>query len=113
MTRWGWRMGSWSEPGALCQVVLIESLPDQRLDDRLAAHIKIVRSLIQFRQHAGSDVNVNALNRLHHVALSLEKTRNVLAPISQPGNCIGGNRFGAFTSFLHKIGSPPSSTSTA
>jgi len=62
--------------------MLIESLADQRLDDRLAAHIEVVSSPIQFLQHAGSDVDVNTLNRLNHAALALEEMRNVLALVS-------------------------------
>jgi hypothetical protein len=50
--------------------MLIESLPDQCLDDRLTAHIEVLSSLIQFLQHAGSDVYVNALNRLNHATLA-------------------------------------------
>ena len=68
-------------PCALCQVVLVESLPDQRLDDGLTAHVKVLSSLIQFLQHAGREIHIHALNRLHHTALTPEKTGNVLALI--------------------------------
>jgi hypothetical protein len=61
--------------------MLIESLPDQRLDDRLATHVEVLGRLIQLLQHACSDVQVNAPNRLHHAALSLEEMGNVLALI--------------------------------
>src|ERR1019366_5447632 len=95
-------LGLWP-PCALCQVVLIESLPDQRLDDGLTAHVKVLSSLIQFLQHAGGNVHIDALNRLNHAALALEETGNVLALIGQPRNRIGGNGFGGFTSFLHTV----------
>src|SRR5664280_801506 len=72
--------GLWS-PCALRQVVLIESLPDQRLDDGLTAHVEVLSSLIQFLQHAGSNVHIDALNRLNHAALAFEETGNILALI--------------------------------
>src|SRR5450759_5304610 len=76
------RLGrSLGSPCALCQVMLIESLPDQCLDDRLTAHIEVLSSLIQFLQHAGSDVYVHALNRLNHAALALEEMGNFLAAV--------------------------------
>lgn len=68
-------------PCSLCQVVLIESLPNQGLDDRLAAHVEVLSRLIQFLQHAGSDIHVNALNRLNHAASALEEVGNIFALI--------------------------------
>jgi len=35
---------------------MIETLPDQRLDDGLAAHVEIPDGFMQFVRHAGSDV---------------------------------------------------------
>jgi hypothetical protein len=64
--------------------MLIEGLPDQRLDHRLPAHIKLVRSPIEFLEHARSHVNINALNRLHHAAFPTEETGNVFSLIGQP-----------------------------
>jgi hypothetical protein len=93
-------------PCALCQIVLIESLPDQRLDDRLAAHVEVLGSLIQLLQHAGRNVHVNALNRLNHAAFALEEMGNVLALIGETRDRIGRNRFGGVTNFPHIIGSP-------
>jgi len=92
--------------------VLIESLPDQRLDNSLAAYIEILSCPVEFLQHAGSDVHINALNRLDHSALTPEETGNILALFGQPGNCISGNRFfRGLTSVLHTIGFPVLSTS--
>jgi hypothetical protein len=88
-------------PRALRQVVLIQRLPDQRLDDRLTAHVQIASGFIQLIQHTGRDIYVDALNRLYHSALSLEKPGNVLALIRQPCNRVGRNRFRRITSFLH------------
>src|ERR1035441_4449687 len=92
---------------ALRQVMLVEALPDQRLNNRLAAHIEVASGPIQFLQHAGGDIYVDPLNRLNHAALALEKTGNVFTPIGQPCNGLGGNRLGGFTSFLHIVESPP------
>jgi hypothetical protein len=69
--------------------VLIESLPDQRLDDGLATHIEILSCLVEFLQHADSDIHINALNRLDHKALTLEEMGDVLKydgiqPIAHP-----------------------------
>jgi hypothetical protein len=38
--------------------MLIERLPDERLDNRLTADVEVSRSLIQFLQHGDSDVQV-------------------------------------------------------
>ena len=67
-----------SLPCALRQVVLIESLPDQGLDDGLAAHVKVSSGPVQFLQHCRSQIHVDALDRLNHAALALEETRDVL-----------------------------------
>jgi hypothetical protein len=88
-------------PRALRQIMLIESLPDQRLYDGLAAHVEVPGRFIEFLQHAGRDVDVHALNRLNHAALALEKTGKVFALIGQAGYCIGRKRSGRSTSFLH------------
>jgi hypothetical protein len=58
--------------------VLIECLADQGLDHGLAADIEVLSGSIQFLQHAGSDVDVDALNRLNHSPFALEEARNVL-----------------------------------
>jgi hypothetical protein len=73
--------------------VLIERLPYQRLDDRLTADVKLVRGMIQFFQHGGGYVYVNALNGLNHAALALEKMGYVLSLIRLPRDSVGGNRF--------------------
>src|ERR1700704_2543038 len=52
------------------QIVLVQSLPDERLDDCLAANIELLGGSIQFLQHGCREVHVNALNRLNHAALT-------------------------------------------
>ena len=56
------------------QVMPIESLPNQRLDDCLAAHVQIASCPVRFLRHVPRDVHIHALNRLHHPALALEGT---------------------------------------
>jgi predicted transcriptional regulator len=67
--------------------MLIESLPDQRLNHSLAAHIEVPSGLIELFQHARRDVHVDALNRLNHAALSLEEAGNILALIGKTRDC--------------------------
>ncbi len=62
--------------------MLIERLPDERLDHCLAANIEVFGSLIQLLQHGGRDVQVYALNGLNHASLALEEMRNILAFVS-------------------------------
>ena len=73
----------------LCQVVLIQRLPDERLDDRLPADVQVPSSLIQFLQHARGEIQVYPLNRLNHAALALKEMGNVFASIRQPRNSVG------------------------
>jgi hypothetical protein len=69
--------------------VLIESLPDERFDHGLPANVQILRSLIEFLQHGGSEVDVYALNRLHHATGTLEKPRHIFTLISQSRDRLG------------------------
>jgi len=82
--------------------MLIERLPDQRLDHCLAAHTEVLRSLIQFLQHGGRDVYVEALNRLTHSALAFEEMKNILAMVREARDCVGGKRLGRLASVLLK-----------
>jgi hypothetical protein len=73
--------------------MLIESLPDQRFDDGLTAHIQVPSGFVQFLQHVGGKVDIHALNRLDHAAFTLEKARDILAPISHLSDLFGCHRF--------------------
>ena len=90
----------------------VERLSDESLDDRLTAHIEVLRGPIQLLQHRGGHVHIDALNRLNHATLALEETGNILALIRETRDTVGGNRLARFTSFLHVVGFPLSSTST-
>jgi hypothetical protein len=57
--------------------MLIESLPDKRLDDGLSAHVELMSGPVQFLQHGRSEVDINALNRPNHATLAFEETRNI------------------------------------
>jgi hypothetical protein len=65
------------------QIVLVQGLPDQRLDDGLAAHIEFLSSLVQLFQHSRSEVYVDALNWLNHAAFTLEETGTSIFPLSR------------------------------
>ncbi len=47
--------------------MLIESLTHQSLDDGLAADVEFEGSLIELVQHAGGEVDIDALNRLNRL----------------------------------------------
>jgi len=85
----------------MCQLVLVECLPHQRLDHRLTADVQVASGLIKFFQHAGGEIHIDALNRLHHPSPALEKTGNVPPLISQTGDGLGANWLAMLTSFLH------------
>jgi len=57
--------------------MLIQALPDQRLDDGLTADVELRGSAIQFFQHGSGEVHVDTLNRLNHTALTPEETGDV------------------------------------
>jgi hypothetical protein len=69
-------------PRASRQIVLVQSLPHQRLDDCLTAHIEVVGRSVKLLQHGCSEVHIDALDRLNHAALTLEETGDVLPLIS-------------------------------
>lgn len=50
-------------PQALRQAVLVQRLANERLDHRMAAHVQLRRSLIEFLKHAGGQIHVHPLNR--------------------------------------------------
>ena len=58
--------------------MLIESLPDERLDHGLSANVEILSRPIQLLQHGRCEVDIHALNWLNHAARALEETRNIL-----------------------------------
>ena len=68
-------------PRALRKIVLIESLPYQRLDYGLAAHVQIPSGSIQFFQHGRCEVHIYTLDRLNHSALTFEETRYIFPSI--------------------------------
>src|SRR2546422_1521999 len=105
------RLGSRS-PGTAGQIVPVESLPYECFDDGLAADVEILGGLIELGQHGSSQVYVDTLNRLDHATWALEEARDVLAPIGQASDRVGGNRLVVLTRSLHTNGPPLSSIST-
>ncbi len=83
--------------------MLIKSLPDEGFNYCLAADIEILGRLVEFLQHRGSQIDIDALNGLHHSTLALEESGDVLAFIGEPRNRIGGNGLGGFRGFLQSV----------
>jgi hypothetical protein len=54
-------------------------LAQKRLDNSLATDVEAGRPLIQLPQHAGREIDIYSLYRLHHRELIREELRNILA----------------------------------
>jgi hypothetical protein len=62
-------------------MLLIECLTEQRFDNGLAANVQLSCRLIEFLKHWLSKVDVDALNRRHHLAFAGEEARDTLAGV--------------------------------
>ncbi len=49
-------------------MALVQSLPNQRLDDRLAADVEFFCSAFQFLQHGSGEIDIHTLDGLLHAA---------------------------------------------
>jgi hypothetical protein len=65
--------------GRAGKVALVEGLADQGFDDGLAADVEFFGGVFQFFEHGRGEIDVDALDGLHHLAGVGEKARNVLA----------------------------------
>ena len=83
-------MQSEISPRSAGQMLLIEGLAEQRLDDCLAADVQLPRRFIKFLKHGQREVDVDSLNRRHHLSRVGEKAGNVLSPISHFRDLISG-----------------------
>src|SRR5579863_1335941 len=92
--------------------MLVEGLPQQALDDRLPADVQLSRRFLQLLEHAGGEIDVDALNRVHHPAAVGEKPRDVFALVGEPRNRLRRRSPPPLTSFLHKAVAPVVSLST-
>ena len=61
---------------------LIEALADERFDDGLAADVQLFGEAVQFMEHGGGEIDVDALDGLHAAAGIGEKPGDVLAGLS-------------------------------
>jgi len=108
-----------SSAGGPCDVALIQSLSNQGLDDRLAAHVQFFRGILQFFQHRSREVYIHALDGLPHLAGIGEKPRDILTAVRHSRNALGRRGPLLTRRVLHKvfvllgslsIGSPDGST---
>ena len=64
----------------------VEALPEQGLDDGLAADVEFLRGGVQLGQHGGGEVHIHALDRRHHLAGVGEKAEHVFSAVGEAGN---------------------------
>ena len=70
-------------------MLLIQSMPQQGLDDSLATDVQLPCFFIKLLKHRLRKVNIHPLNRRHHLALVCEETRDVLSFIRDVRDLIG------------------------
>ena len=84
-------------------MVLIERLSDKGLNYRLATHVQLGSGMVEFLQHRGCEINVDPLNRLHHLATVGEETRNILPAVRHLGDGLSRNVLLGFTRLHHIV----------
>src|SRR5208337_3519516 len=93
--------------GALCDVMLVQRLPDERLDQGLPADIQISGGMVEFVQHGNGEIDIYTLNRSLdgrlHAARAGKKARDVPATVCKLGNLLGGDALCAAMCALHKV----------
>jgi hypothetical protein len=89
--------------GRAGEVALVEGLADEGFDNGLAADVEFLGGVFQFFEHGGGEIDVDALDGLHHLSGVGEETRNVLAAVGHAGNGFGGERFFPRMRSLHKV----------
>jgi hypothetical protein len=85
----------------LGEMVLIERLANKSLNYGLATHVQLGSGLVEFLQHGGREINVDPLNRLHHLATVGEEAGNILPGVRHSGNGLGRNGLLGFTRLPH------------
>ncbi|MGH9675488.1 MAG: hypothetical protein ACRD36_00175, partial [Candidatus Acidiferrum sp.] len=81
---------------------LIEGLTEQGFDDGLAADIEFFGEAIEFVEHRGGEIYVNALDGLPAAAGISEEAADVLAGIGEAGDGFRGYRFLFTRCVFHK-----------
>src|SRR5208282_4963249 len=91
----------------LCAVsgerALVEGLAEQSFDDGLTADVEFFGEAVEFVQHGGGEVDIDALDGLHAAAGVGEEPGDVLARIRQAGNGFGGDWFLLTRCVFHKV----------
>src|ERR1700738_403317 len=83
------------------QIVAIQALTDQSLDYRLAADVQFLCGFVQLFEHSCCEIDVDALNRLHHPAGVGEESRYVFTAFRQTRDRFGTRQAFCLTSSLH------------
>ena len=84
-------------------MVLIERLSDKGLNYRLATHVQLGGGMVEFLQHRGCEIDIDPLNRLHHLATVGEETRNILPAVRHLGDGLSRNVLLGFTRLHHIV----------
>jgi len=92
-------------------LALVEGLADERFDDRLAADVELFGGDFQFFEHGGREIDVDALDGLHHFPGVGKKVGHVLAVICHAGDGLDGQGLSSRTRFLHRASVLPESLS--
>ena len=75
-----------SFPHFLRQIVLVESPPDEPLDQGLPTDIEFPGSLAQFLQHSMVQINPDVPKGRHHLARVRKIGRDIASVFSEPSN---------------------------
>jgi hypothetical protein len=93
--------------GRAGEVTLVEGLADQGFDDSLAADVEFFGGVFQFFEHGGGEIDVDALDGLHHLSGVGEEARNVLAAVGHARDGFCGDGLSFRMRFLHRVAVPP------
>ena len=93
--------------GRAGEVALVEGLADEGFDDGLPADVELFGGVFQFFEHGGGEIDVDALDGLHHLAGVGEEARHVLAAVGHAGDSFCGESFFSRMRFLHRASVPP------
>src|SRR5262249_12320289 len=85
------------------QIVLVERLSDEGFNDCLSADVELSCCCIEFIEHLLAKVDVDSLDRWHHLARVRKILRYILSPVGELCNDFSRDRFRRFTSCLHIV----------
>ena len=87
--------------GLLCKMMLVEAAADEPLDQGLSADVELSSRFIQFLKHVSVQINPDAVDRRHHLALVRKIGRYVLPLVRQASYRFCGHRSFGFRGSLH------------